>query len=103
MPSRPSLAVLAKHEQQTAPLAARLLQSEQTDEDWKYFLLTDLLPLFSGQALPSVLPAVQRIAALPTQGERDGEVDAVASDFLARLPRSTPGPAGKGRDPLCEE
>ena len=83
------LPVLAKHERQTAPLAARLLLPEQTDDDWKYFLLTDLLPLFSRQALPIVLPAVQRIAAAPTQGERDSEVDAEASDFLARLPRST--------------
>ena len=96
------LPVLAKHERQTAPLAARLLQPEQTDEDWKYFLLTDLLPLFSGQALSIVLPAVQRIAAAPTQGERAVEVDAVASDLLARLPRGTAGSAGEKCDPLRE-
>lgn len=92
------LPVLAKHERQTAPLAAQLLLPEQTDDDWKYFLLTDLLPLFSGQALSGVLPAVQRIAAAPTQGERDSEVDAAAADFLACLPRSTAEPAGTGAE-----
>ena len=86
------LPVLAKHERQTAPLAAQLLLPEQTDDDWKYFLLTDLLPLFSKQALPIVLPAVQRIAAAPTQGERDAEVDAAAADFAANQTRS-------GQDP----
>ena len=86
------LPVLAKHERQTAPLVAQLLLPEQTDDDWKYFLLTDLLPLFSKQALPIVLPAVQRIAAAPTQGERDAEVDAASADFAANQTRS-------GQDP----
>ena len=86
------LPVLAKHERQTAPLAAQLLLPEQTDDDWKYFLLTDLLPLFSGQTLPIVLPAVHRIAAAPTQGERDAEVDAASADFAANQTRS-------GQDP----
>ncbi len=79
--------VLTRHQRRAAPVIARLLRPEQRDEDWKWFLLCDLLPHFSGEALCGLLPAVRRIAAEPTQGERDGSVDVAALDFLASLPR----------------
>lgn len=82
-PVAPEVAkVLARHQKAITPLLIDLLGAEQEDGDWKFFLLAELVPLFSKENLSLLLPAIERIAEKPTSNERYSGTDEVAKGFL---------------------
>lgn len=78
------LPVLALHQVALTPLILRVLSPEETDEIWKYWIISSLMPLFSDANRTAILPSIQRIAERPTENERLEEVDVVAMAFLQR-------------------
>lgn len=76
------LLILAKHQKEVIPLISQVLNPEESDCVWKYWIIKELLPLFSYNNLKLIIPNVRRIAINPTKDEVIEEVDCVASDFL---------------------
>ena len=83
--AKPVADVLAKHPKLTAPYIINLLSPDQTDDIWKYWIITDLLPLFGCQELLPIIPHIKRIASAPTLGEHTEEVDIRAEELLERI------------------
>ena len=77
------LAVLEKHQKEVIPLISKVLVPEESDNIWKYWIIKELLPLFSYNNLKPIIPNVRRIAINPTKSEVIEEVNCVANDFLS--------------------
>lgn len=58
------------------------LRADNNDDIWKYWIIKELLPLFSYKNLKPIVPCLKRISSNPTRGEITEEVDYAASDFL---------------------
>lgn len=76
------LPLLARHETAVVPLVQSLLAPEHTDDGWKYWIVSALLPKFSGTAIQQLRPTLERIIMAPTPGESLEEVDQVAVELL---------------------
>ncbi len=76
------LPLLAQHETAVIPLAQSLLAPEPTDDGWKYWVVSALLPKFSREAIQQLRPTLERIIMAPTPGESLEEVDQVAVELL---------------------
>ncbi|MDE6665507.1 MAG: DUF5071 domain-containing protein [Ruminococcus sp.] len=59
----------------------KLLDISQTDELWKYFIITGLLPVIENPS-DSLINAVRRIALNPSDSEITEEVEEVAKEYL---------------------
>lgn len=80
--ARAVLPVLALHQVALIPLILRVLSPEETDEIWKYWIITYLMPLFSDANRTAILSSIKRIAERPTENERLEEVHEAAMIFL---------------------
>lgn len=78
------LPVLAQHQEMIIPQLMELLSPEEKDEDWKFSILTGLLPLFNGENLKPLLPLLKRIACSPTEEEQYAAVDEAAKVLLQK-------------------
>lgn len=76
------LQILAKHQKVVSPLVIGILDSENKDDIWKYWIIHDLLPLFSYDNLLPIIPSLKRIVLSPTRGELTEEVDMSAKKLL---------------------
>lgn len=75
--------ILSAHSKVTAPFIPELLRPEQTDDIWKFDIITYLLKRnssFSENAL--IIAEAERIASSPTKGEQLEEVDTAAKSYL---------------------
>lgn len=76
--------ILAMHQECMIPLLKDILAPEEEDNIWKYYIIIDLLPLFTEANLRQLLPLLKRIAETPTSGECLEEVDLEAKEFLEK-------------------
>ena len=66
-----------------------------TDGAWKYWIMSDLIPVLGGDIQRALLSDVQRLATAPTSVDRHEEVDLAAHTALRVMARSTdPHPSG---------
>lgn len=75
--------ILSVHSKVTASFIPQLLKPEQTDDIWKFNIITYLLKRnrsFSENAL--ITAEVERIAVSPTKGEQLEAVDTAAREYL---------------------
>ncbi|MDB3083823.1 DUF5071 domain-containing protein [Clostridioides difficile] len=77
------LPVLALHQELITPLIMNVLSED--DDDWKYWIISCLLPLFVDKNLEPIIPLVKRIAEKPTKWECEAEVDEISEVFLKRI------------------
>jgi hypothetical protein len=63
------------------PLIREKLKPTETDEDWKYFIITDLIPQLALEAQKLLTDDISRIIDYPTDGEKDAEVWTVANIY----------------------
>jgi len=73
--------VLARFPNSVIPLIKELLKPTEKDEDWKYFIITDLIPAFPTESQELLAESIKRILDAPTDGEVDSEVWHVARDY----------------------
>ncbi|WP_255613182.1 MULTISPECIES: DUF5071 domain-containing protein [unclassified Clostridioides] len=59
-----------------------ILTPEEQDDDWKYWIIVCLLPMFTDKKLEPIIPFIKRIAEKPTKWENTSEVDEVARKLL---------------------
>ena len=78
------LPVLAQRQTALLPLIREILRVEETDDVWKYWILTSLAPLFSEESVQSLRPALERIVTAPTRGEIEEEVTSAAASLLRK-------------------
>lgn len=62
--------ILTKHQVLMVPILKNILVPEQTDDVWKYWIISALLPNFSNETLSLLLDELKRIATNPTEGEK---------------------------------
>ena len=74
--------LLALHQETLIPHIIEILQPEQEESDWKYFIINYLLPLLDEKYLLMLKPALERIVKNPTRGELAEEANIAAEDFL---------------------
>ena len=68
-----------------APLAPHVRSVLQTDDDiWKYWTVIGVVAESNPLTL-ALRPELERLASLPTEGEREERVDVVARNILRRL------------------
>lgn len=76
------LPVLVLHQEIITPLIIDILTPEEEDDDWKYWIIVCLLPMFTDKELEPIIPFIKRIAEKPTKWENISEVDEVAKELL---------------------
>ena len=74
--------VLARFSDSVTPLIKKVLRPSETDEIWKYFIITDLIPELSIFSQKLLMVDIKRIIDEPTDGELREEVWNVAKDFF---------------------
>lgn len=77
-------ALLAAHGEAVVPCIIEVLRPEQPECDWKYYIITALLPLLKEETLCRIRPCLERIADEPTPEERDEGADVEAAELLAK-------------------
>ena len=80
-----ALPILMRYGVQTAQAVRPLLNAEQHDDVWKYWLVEALFPQLPPDARDMLTPFVRRIADQPAPGERAEEVDRAAREQLERI------------------
>ena len=78
------LPLLTQHGAETARLAADILKPDQTDEIWKYWIVSIFTPALPPEHRRVLTDEIRRIAYRPTDGERAEEVDEAAREYLSR-------------------
>lgn len=74
--------ILTKHQVLMVPILKNILVPEQTDDVWKYWIISALLPNFSNETLSLLLDELKRIATNPTEGEKIEECQIEAKSLL---------------------
>lgn len=74
--------LLALHQETLIPHIIEILQPEQGESDWKYYIINYLLPLLDEKYLLMLKPALERIVKNPTRGELAEETNIAAENFL---------------------
>ncbi len=75
-------ALLAPHQKVLIPHIIEILQPEQSESDWKTYIIDFLLPLLDEKYLSMLTPSLERIVKNPTLGELDERINAAAADIL---------------------
>lgn len=75
-------ALLVLHQKALIPHIIEILQPEQSECDWKYYIIVFLLPLLDDDYLLMLKPSLERIVNNPTSGELDERTNEVAADIL---------------------
>lgn len=74
--------LLSKHQRLIVPYIIEVLQPEQSECDWKNFIIQDLLPMMDEKYLVLIKPCLERIVEKPTQDEILEETVEEAKHFL---------------------
>ena len=74
--------LLSKHPKVLVPCIIEVLQPEQSECDWKNFIIWVLLPKLDKKYLVMLKPCLERIANNPAQSEIFEETDEAAREFL---------------------
>jgi len=72
------VSVLTRFPKSLVPLVKKVLKPSETDEDWKWFIITGLIPKLQVESQAMLIEDLLRIAKQPTAGEKHSEVDEVA-------------------------
>lgn len=78
--------LLIKYETKTTQIAEDILKADQTDEIWKYWIISMFVPALSTENQRALHPSLRRIAYNPTNSEQLEEVDEVAREYLNQNP-----------------
>ena len=78
------LPLLVRYGAETARLAADILKPDQTDEIWKYWIVSAFAPALPPEHRRVLTDEIRRIACRPTDGEHVEEVDEAAREYLSR-------------------
>ena len=74
--------LLAPHQKVLIPHIIEILQPEQSECDWKTYIIWELLPLLDEKYLSMLKPSLERIVKNPTSGELYEETNMHAEDIL---------------------
>ena len=74
--------LLAPHQKALIPHIIEILQPEQSECDWKTWIIDFLLPLFDEKYLLMLKPSLERIVKNPSWGELDEATNTAAADIL---------------------
>ena len=74
--------LLAPHQRVLIPHVIEILQPEQSECDWKTYIILFLLPLLNEKYLLMIKPSLERIVKNPTRGELSEETNMAAEDIL---------------------
>ncbi|MCL2353445.1 MAG: DUF5071 domain-containing protein [Defluviitaleaceae bacterium] len=74
--------VLIRFPDSIVPLIKEVLSPSETDDDWKWFIITGLIPELPRESQRSLMGDLRRIINNPTEGEIHSEVPEVASSFV---------------------
>jgi len=83
--AEPMVNVLTRFPSSIVPLIKDRLKPSETDEDWKYFIITSLIPELPVDAQKLLTDDILRIIQNPSDGEIAGEVVNVANEYFASL------------------
>ena len=75
-------ALLALRQKALIPHIIEILQPEQSECDWKTWIIDFLLPLLDEKYLLMLTPSLERIVKNPTRGELDERTNTAAEDIL---------------------
>ena len=74
--------VLARFSNSIVPHIKEVLLQTETDEEWKYFIISNLIPKLSTSSQELLLASVNRIYINPTNGETQGDVWEMAKEYI---------------------
>ena len=74
--------LLALHQKVLIPHIIEILQPEQSECDWKTYIIDFLLPLLDEKYLSMLKSSLERIVKNPTWGELDERTNVAAADIL---------------------
>lgn len=74
--------ILLKHQDIIVQNLIQILQPEQKDDVWKYWIINVIIKDFNDQNFQKVLEPIKRIAITPTDGEKTEEVQSEAIEIL---------------------
>lgn len=77
--------VLVRFSDSVVPFIKEILGPAETDEEWKYFILSDLIPRLSTTSQELLLESVKRIYVSPTNGETQSNVWEMAKEYIENL------------------
>jgi len=76
--------VLIRFPDSVVPLIKNVLKPSEADEEWKYFIITDLVPRLPKSSQELLLEDIKRILDAPTNGEILGGVVEVVENYAKR-------------------
>lgn len=74
--------LLSMHQKLIIPCIIEALQPEQSECDWKTYIIQFLLPLLDSDYFLMLKPSLERIVQEPTWGEISDGTDEAAREFL---------------------
>ena len=74
--------LLSMHQKLIIPCIIEALQPEQSECDWKTYIIQFLLPLLDSDHFLMLKPSLERIVQEPTWGEISDGTDEAAREFL---------------------
>lgn len=77
--------VLVRFPNSVIPLIKGILKPTETDEDWKWFIISGLIPEFPISSQTLLTEDIERIINNPTEGEIFSEVPEQARDYIEKL------------------
>jgi len=78
------LKVLARFPDSIVPLIKTVLMPTVTDEEWKYFIIMDLIPMLPAPSQGLLFTDINRITVNPTNSEINGDVWEVAMEYVTK-------------------
>ena len=92
--------VLVRFSNSVVPHIKKVLMPTETDEEWKYFIISHLIPKLPTNSQELLLESVKRIYNNPTNGETQGDVWEVAKEYIERY---LPIMVNRNEKPATEE
>ena len=77
--------LLSKHQKVLIPYIIEALRPEQSECDWKTFIIWKLLPLLDKEYLSMLKISLERIAESPTRGEEYEQTNIAARELLDEM------------------
>ena len=75
------LKVLVRFPDSLVPIIKEILKPYETDEEWKFFIITHLIPELPKDSSILLVEDIKRIIDSPTDAELHGDVTEVAKDY----------------------
>ena len=77
--------LLSKHQKVLIPCIIEVLRPEQSECDWKTFIIWMLLPLLDKDYLSMLKISLERIVESPTRGEESEQTNIAARELLDEM------------------